>query len=263
LSVRLLSTIIAIALVLAETAAASSVSSYGVRRVAMRDLYSGGRPLTFSDADIFACVDRQRSAEIYRVPYLYVTDQTSIPKEVLPFIDLSGTNPLFADAAIIHDYLYAVGRPGDLLGQKTADEDFVILARSQRVSSLAQREIGWAFDRNRDLNPTNPFGHEREWNRWADPNTNKLATSKNLPDKKGAIVRVLTLGNCKVFDQDSPASKRLLACLHIRYMSSDDIRFWPKTRQFEDPPLLPRPLKPYLTQTDIKQYRQQDCRAYG
>lgn len=240
---------------------------HGVHRLPMEEGPVGGRPLSYSDADIFACIDRNGRGEVYRVPYLYVTDQSSLPDPVVAIFAVlrsfgGGFNPSFSKAAIVHDYLYAAGVPGDVAAQKAADDIFMRLQRSEGVDGASITIMEAAFVGVRQLpGNTNPFGRRSEW-RWADPETGRFATVR--PNKANAKTRILNLASCATFDaRKTDKSKRLHACLHYRYMSTNDLDFWPLRIQFEEKPAIPRLLRAYSRPDDVRAYMAGDCRNYS
>lgn len=258
------SLIIASVLVLQPSiVAASSVGPYGVHRVTMLEPAVDGRPVTFSEFDIFACIDRNGSGEIYRVPYRYVTDQTSIPSGLIGFLAGQGLNPMYSNAAIVHDYFYATGKPGNIALQKRADEDLVTLMRSERVSEGNLAKVRAAFNLVRlDLTSKNPFGAEREWSRWADPVTLTYART-GVPARQTGISPVVVLGSCHVFDSVATEPQRsalLHACLHNRYRSTLAVGFWPPLTPPRTPPLIPTPLRIHSART--AEFMAGDCTQF-
>lgn len=255
------------ALFVALTLGSCASVGHGVRRLPMEEGPVGGRPLTYSDADIFACIDQGGRGEVYRVPYLYVTDQTSLPDIAVATFAVfrifgGGYNPSFANAAIVHDYLYAAGTPGDTAAQKSADDIFMKLQRSEGVdaASIAVMEATFALVR-RSTGDANPFGRRSEW-RWADPSTGRFA--RNPPDKSYAKTRVVNLSNCATFDARETRKSRVLhACLHHRYMSTNDLDFWPQRSRPADKPVIPGPLRSVSQPHEVRNYMAGDCRPYA
>lgn len=249
--------------------ACATFPAYSSGFIHMRAPYVDGRLLTYSEGDLFGCVDRDGGGDVYRVPYLYASDQSSIPSGLLPIINISAgkgsLNPQFARSAILHDFLYAIGTPGDVRGQEVADRLFLKLQRLEGVGDGPLREMDLAFAAVRSgfVRP-NAYGRDLEWNRWADPMTTGFAESTFRPSKRHARAIVVTLRNCAVFDDfKSVASRRLHACLHNRYMSTNDLAFWPPERQFAIKPEIPAPLRSISTPADVAGYMKGDCRAYG
>jgi hypothetical protein len=54
-----------------------------------------------------------------RVPRGFVTDMYSIPEHLRPFVNRASN---YAEASVVHDWLYAVGQPGDKPGRRWADD---------------------------------------------------------------------------------------------------------------------------------------------
>lgn len=240
-------------------AAADSVGPYGVNRVTMVSDHTDGRPLTFSESDIFACVKfpGERTARIYRVPYGYATDQTSVPRRAIALVvGDDGFNSMYANAAIVHDYLYAVGPVSDDDTWSQADQAMGLLLESELVDHRIVDIIGYAFDFNRARDDAtrahiakkfktvagrfvswaadflfgsplktwlssqeSAFGKEREWRRWANPYSLE-PLSEAYGDRSGLPPARLTLrpSGCQVFDDRTHPEHILLhTCLHKRY----------------------------------------------
>lgn len=256
-----------VALVVALALGSCASVGYGVHRLPIEEAAVGGRPLTYSDADIFACIDRNGRGEVYRVPYLYVTDQTSLPDAAVAVFALirmvgGGYNPSFSNAAIVHDYLYAAGTPGDVAGQEVADDVFMKLLKSEDVDAASITLIQGTFVLVRQTTgDTNPFGRRNEW-RWADPATGRF--SRNPPQKAHAKTRVVSLASCAIFDARETRKSRVLhACLHHRYMSTNDLNFWPARNQLAEKPKIPGPLRSFSRPQDVRAYMEGDCRSYS
>jgi hypothetical protein len=227
-------------------AAASSVGRYGVNRVAMLDADVDGRPLTFSESDIFACVTRPNEdrARVYRVPYGYVTDQTSIPRQAIAFLlGKEGTRmAVYANAAIVHDYLYASGDATDKESRRLADEVMTELLVAEEVSHFvvfvidttfaAARGVGGAADALSSLpgfSTLKPwitrlkgaFGRDDEWKRWANPYTLRQLNAGYRVRLAEDSKPITTLVDCKVFDSTEEGDRQrhllLHACLHSRW----------------------------------------------
>ncbi|NEX92629.1 DUF1353 domain-containing protein [Caulobacter sp. 17J65-9] len=105
------------------------------------------------------------TAEVFRVPPGYVTDLASVPDAVQPLVPTFGS---YAEASVLHDWLYAVRFAG---GRKQADRVMLFAMRDFRNESArtnpyqawliykAVRLFGWR---------AYYFGGEREWaGRWA------------------------------------------------------------------------------------------------
>jgi hypothetical protein len=76
-----------------------------------------GRPLYALAREFDYCFDK--TGDVIAIPEGFVTDFASIP---CPLCLLLSPDGPYAQAAIIHDYLYALGTPGDEVGRKYADD---------------------------------------------------------------------------------------------------------------------------------------------
>lgn len=281
-------------------AAASSVAPYGVNRVTMLDDDVDGRPLTFSESDIFACVtlEDEVRARVYRVPYAYVTDQTSIPRRAIAFLlGKDGSRlALYANAAIVHDYLYASGDVTDKPSRELADKVMAELLHAEGVSdpvvsiinatfAVARGAASWAdrlvglFGRSisRDIKAwvarlQGAFGRDDEWKRWANPYTLRQLDSGYRARSAEDAKHITTLVDCKVFDgeegKDHQRHLLLHACLHTRLASLDDRPLLPSLDRPEGRPW-PGPRTP-LALTDfvddverLDPGRQRNCDAFA
>lgn len=93
-----------------------------------------GRPLYAMAREFDWCDDL--TGQVVAVPEGFVTDFASIPWYVRPILKPDGP---YAQAAIIHDYLYALGTPGDEAGRKVAD-DMLMAAMIDYQVPRADRE---------------------------------------------------------------------------------------------------------------------------
>jgi hypothetical protein len=75
------------------------------------------------------------------VPAGYVTDFASIPKAVHFIISPFGKH---AEAAVVHDWLYTLGKPRDRKGRRIADKAFVKALRLLDVSWFTRQIMFWA-----------------------------------------------------------------------------------------------------------------------
>lgn len=82
---------------------------------------------------------RERLAVI--TPSGYVTDFASIPSAVHFIISPFGKH---AEAAVIHDWLYTLGTPGDRKGRRMADKAFVKALRLLEVHWIKRQIMYWA-----------------------------------------------------------------------------------------------------------------------
>lgn len=248
-STRLIATFCAMLTAWPTVSAASSVGPYGVQRVTMLEDDEDGRPLTFSESDIFACVMTRgdQRASVYRVPYGYVTDQTSLPRRSIAFLlGKDGRLAMFANAAIVHDYLYASGERTDKAARRRADEIMAELLAAEHVQPRIVEIISLAFSLARGTHGVitrliqllrldgmlqvkefaksleGAFGTEEEWTRWANPYTLRLIGNDHRPRLPDDALPVTHLRDCRVFDGaagDEVDRRRLHACLHFYFPS--------------------------------------------
>jgi hypothetical protein len=89
----------------------------------------------------FVCkiANRERLAVV--VPAGYVTDFASIPRAVHFIISPFGKH---AEAAVVHDWLYALGTPKDGKSRRTADKAFVKALRLLEVNFFKRQIMYWA-----------------------------------------------------------------------------------------------------------------------
>jgi hypothetical protein len=89
----------------------------------------------------FVCKIARRERLAVVVPSGYVTDFASIPRAVHFIISPFGKH---AEAAVIHDWLYALGSPKDRKARRTADKAFVKALRLLEVGFLQRQIMYWA-----------------------------------------------------------------------------------------------------------------------
>jgi hypothetical protein len=82
---------------------------------------------------------RQRMAVV--TPRGYVTDFASIPSAVTWLISPFGKH---AEAAVVHDWLYTLGTPGDAKGRRLADKTFVKALRFLGVGWTHRQIMYWS-----------------------------------------------------------------------------------------------------------------------
>ena len=113
--------------------------------------------------------------EVIRVPRVFETDFASIPYAVSGIIDPMGDN---MEAAVIHDYLYAVGEPG----QREKADTILLDALEQHHVDPIRRKLMYETVR---MGGAKNYGAPTEW-RFADPETQRPI--KAPPKPKTAIV---------------------------------------------------------------------------
>jgi hypothetical protein len=116
--------------------------------------------------------------EVIRVPRGFETDFASIPYIAAGFIDPMGDN---MEAAVIHDYLYAVGEPG----QREKADTILLDALEQHHVDPIRRKMMYEAVR---LGGAKNYGAPSEW-RFVDPETQKPI--KPPPKPKTAIIAQL------------------------------------------------------------------------
>jgi hypothetical protein len=89
----------------------------------------------------FVCKLGSRERLAVVVPASYVTDFASIPKAVHFIISPFGKH---AEAAVVHDWLYTLGKPGDRKGRRIADKAFVKALRLLDVNWFKRQIMFWA-----------------------------------------------------------------------------------------------------------------------
>jgi hypothetical protein len=113
--------------------------------------------------------------EVIRVQKGFETDFASIPYAVSAVIDPMGDN---MEAAVIHDYLYAVGEPGQ---REKADTILLDALQQHHVDPIRRKLMYEAVRAGGAKN----YGAPTEW-RFVDPETQKPI--KPPPKPKSAIV---------------------------------------------------------------------------
>ena len=125
-----------------------------------QDYAENRQPYVFTDHALF-CHPGSRS--VFAIPRGYVTDFASIPSSVSFIIDPSGP---YTTGAIVHDYLFAVGKPGDRAGfiyANTVLSDYMV---EFGVSWAARFAISKAVGTDKAFRA---YGGPDEWNkRFAD-----------------------------------------------------------------------------------------------
>ena len=136
----------------------------------------GFRRLAVLTDDYYYCYPLTH--EVIRVPKGFETDFASIPYVAAGFIDPMGDN---MEAAVIHDYLYAVGEPG----QREKADTILLDALEQHHVDPIRRKLMYETVR---LGGAKNYGAATEW-RFVDPETQKPV--KPPPKPKSAIVAQL------------------------------------------------------------------------
>ena len=116
--------------------------------------------------------------EVIRVPHGFETDFASIPFAVSALFDPMGDN---SEAAVLHDYLYAVGEPGQ---REKADSILLDTLAAHGVDPF-RRKLMYEAVR---AGGGSAYGSPAEW-RFVDPETQRPV--KAPPKPKSAIVAQL------------------------------------------------------------------------
>jgi hypothetical protein len=155
----------------------------------LRDERVGPNRVAVLTADLLYCYPPTR--ELIVVPRSYMTDFASVPAGAHHLIDRYGDN---IEAAVVHDWLYAVGEPER---RTFADEIFRYALMEQGVG-LATRNLAYEAVR---AGGANAYGSDREWNtRFYNPDgTGPISP----PFLKRASAVVTVLDTCD--DLESPA----------------------------------------------------------
>ena len=190
---------------LAGGANAQQVDPAGASLRLMRETRIEGRRALIVTADLLYCYPPTKALIV--VPTGYVTDFASVPAAARSVISEFGDQ---AEAAIVHDWLYAVGEPDRRL---VADQIFRFAMREQGVSAptatIAYNAVRWFGGA--------AYGREDEWaRRFGDPQTGRIAPPPIARPRRAAVA---TLESCDLLEQ--PAA---LAALKATYASTG----WPR-----------------------------------
>lgn len=130
----------------------------------------------------FAFADKE-AYTVIPVSERYVTDFASVPPWLHWLVPPFGAH---TEAAIVHDWLYAVG--GDADDRKRADEIFYIAMRKSGIAAWRARLMYTGVR----IGGSNAFGRDGEWsNRFYDPVAKTLLVSTCIIErpKKGSFTR--------------------------------------------------------------------------
>lgn len=123
--------------------------------------------------------------EVIRVPKGFETDFASVPYAVSAIIDPMGDN---AEAAVVHDYLYAVGEPG----QREKADTILLDALAQHHVDPIRRKLMYEAVR---AGGAQNYGAPGEW-RFVDPETQKPIKAPPKP-KTGIVARLNSCADMK------------------------------------------------------------------
>jgi hypothetical protein len=155
----------------------------------------GFRRVAVVTEDYYYCYPLTR--QVIRVPRGFETDFASIPYWASAVLNPIGDD---AEAAVVHDWLYAVGEKG---GREEADTIFLDAMQAAHVPPLERKLMYEAVRAEGAAN----YGAPSEW-RFVDPETEKPVKGP----KKPASAVVATLKSCDQLKQALPRM-RLLADL--------------------------------------------------
>jgi hypothetical protein len=179
----------------------------GVPNVIIRDGDIGGRRLAIVASDWFYCYPPTR--ELILVPRGYVTDFASIPAAFRGLIDPYGFN---IEGALVHDWLYAVGQPGE---RAKADAIIRYALMEQHVDVVRRNAVYRAVR----VGGGEAYGKAAEWDRrFGDPQSGQRLPKSPYRRPATAVVGLID-GTCGSLDKPE-----VLASLHRTYKSSD----WPR-----------------------------------
>ena len=116
--------------------------------------------------------------QVIRVPRGFETDFASIPIWISAVFNPIGDD---AEAAVVHDWLYAVGEPGQ---REQADSIFLYAMEQSKVPILQRKTMYEAVRAGGAAN----YGAPSEW-RFVDPETEKAVRAPKKP--KTAVVATL------------------------------------------------------------------------
>jgi hypothetical protein len=139
----------------------------------------GFRRVAVITEDYYYCYPLTR--QVIRVPRGFETDFASIPVWVSAVFNPIGDD---AEAAVVHDWLYAVGEPG----QREQADSIFLFAMEQAHVSILQRKTMYEAVR---AGGAGSYGAPGEW-RFVDPETEKPARAPKKP--KTAVIA--TLNSC-------------------------------------------------------------------
>lgn len=180
-----------------EPVTAASIKEYEIEQaqlgmpiVLLRDPRKQGRRIAVLTDDWLYCYPPD--SKLYRVPRGYLTDFASIPKAARVIFNPFGDH---AEAAVIHDWLYAVGETGR---RPYADQVFLYAMAEQGVNLAARRTMY----RSVRMGGNAAYGANREWT-FYDPVSFEPFTP---PIEKPSAAAVATV-SCETFETEYFALK--------------------------------------------------------
>lgn len=145
----------------------------GLKVAISRDDRREGRRVAVLLEDWLYCDAREGRGDVFVVPKGYVTDFASIPWPGSAIINPFGYH---LEAAVIHDWLYAVGETGE---RAYADGLFRFAMKEQRVNRL-RRNVMWSATRG---GGKRAYGRADEWRFWDPENFALVAPPIEKPSR--------------------------------------------------------------------------------
>lgn len=153
----------------------------------MRDYRIEGRRVGIVMNDWLYCYPPTR--ELILVPRGYMTDFASIPSLARPLIEPFGDN---AEAAVAHDWLYAIGEPNR---REKADDLFRYALMEQGVNLVTRNAMHAAVR----AGGGGAYGRPGEWNRrFGDPVAGQPLPAS--PFRRRTTAAVTQLGSCQAME---------------------------------------------------------------
>ncbi len=151
---------------------------------------TAGNDLRYLISDYVFCY--RPTGEVIRVPQGYMSDNASVP-----FWDavsgLVGAENV-QEAAIIHDWLYAIGEPGR---REEADQMFLAAMKARDVNPVVRRAlylgVRWLGEAE--------YGSPDEWRRYANA---RIAHDGVTPEDRPSHAAVAFIQECLGFDHRAP-----------------------------------------------------------
>jgi len=170
--------------------------SRGFNNVLLRDERIQGRRVAVVEEDWLYCYPDTK--EVFLVPRGYATEYASIPGAAQIIVSPFGDH---AEAAIIHDWLYAVGENGDEDGRLKADEMFRFAMSEQGVNIVKRNAMFQAVRRGGG----GAYGRAEEFEeRFRELESGEYRPAPP-PIAKPADPAVYEIEDCELLDEQSSA----------------------------------------------------------